>query len=80
MEPHAAIAEWDGDKLTVHASLQMLNYNITELADALELEEDNVRIVSRYVGGGFGSKLGVSEEMRRRLASPPCSWAGRCAS
>ncbi|MEG9269108.1 xanthine dehydrogenase family protein molybdopterin-binding subunit [Qipengyuania sp. Mu-71] len=62
MEPHAAIAEWDGEKLTVHASLQMLNYNITELADSLGLEEDKVRLVSRFVGGGFGSKLGISEE------------------
>ena len=63
MEPHAAIAEWDGDKLTVHASLQMLNYNISELADALEMEEENIRLISRFVGGGFGSKLGISEEV-----------------
>ena len=63
MEPHAAIAQWDGDKLTVHASLQMLNYNITELADALGMEEDDIRLVSRFVGGGFGSKLGISEEV-----------------
>ena len=63
MEPHAAIAQWEDDKLTVHASLQMLNYNITELADTLGIEEDRVRIVSRYVGGGFGSKLGISEEV-----------------
>ena len=63
MEPHASIAEWDGDKLTVRASLQMLNYNITELADALDMEEENIRLVSRYVGGGFGSKLGVSEDV-----------------
>ena len=62
MEPHAAIAQWDGDTLTVHASLQMLNYNIAELADSLGLEEDKVRLISRYVGGGFGSKLGISEE------------------
>jgi len=62
MEPHAAIAQWDGKKLTVHASLQMLNYNIAELADALGLEEDRVRLIARYVGGGFGSKLGISEE------------------
>ena len=62
MEPHAAIAQWDGRQLTVHASLQMLNYNITELADALDMEEDQVRIISRFVGGGFGSKLGLSEE------------------
>ena len=63
MEPHAAIAEWNGDKVTVYASLQMLNYNITELADSLGLDEEKVRLVSRYVGGGFGSKLGVSEEV-----------------
>jgi len=62
MEPHAAIAGWNGKNLTVHASLQMLNYNISELADALGLDEENVRIVSRYVGGGFGSKLGISAE------------------
>ena len=63
MEPHATIAEWDGKMLTVHASLQMLNYNITELADSLDLKEDQIRIVSRYVGGGFGSKLGISEDV-----------------
>ncbi|GAB5349732.1 xanthine dehydrogenase family protein molybdopterin-binding subunit [Alteriqipengyuania sp. 357] len=63
MEPHAAIAEWDGEKLTVHASLQMPNYNISELADSLDLDEEKVRLVSRFVGGGFGSKLGVSEDV-----------------
>ncbi len=62
MEPHAAIAEWDGDRLTVYASLQMLNYNIAEIADALGIEEENVRLLSPYVGGGFGSKLGISQE------------------
>lgn len=63
MEPHAAIAAWEGDKLTVHASLQMLNYNISELADALGIEEENIRLVAPYVGGGFGSKLGISEDV-----------------
>ena len=63
MEPHAAIAQWDDGKLTVHASLQMLNYNITELADALDMKEADIRLVSRFVGGGFGSKLGISEEV-----------------
>ncbi len=62
MEPHATIARWDGDLLTVHSSLQMLNYNVPELADAVGLPEDQVRILAHYVGGGFGSKLGVSPE------------------
>lgn len=63
MEPHGSIANWDGETLTVHASLQMLNYNISELADALGLKEAQVRLVSRYVGGGFGSKLGISQDV-----------------
>ncbi|MXP15331.1 molybdopterin-dependent oxidoreductase [Altererythrobacter confluentis] len=63
MEPHASIAQWDGDTLTVHASLQMLNYNITELADAMGLKEGKVRLLSPFVGGGFGSKLGVSQDV-----------------
>lgn len=63
MEPHAALAQWDGHQLTVHASLQMLKYNRAELADSLNLEEEQVRLISPYVGGGFGSKLGVSQEI-----------------
>ena len=62
MEPHATIAEWDGKTLTVHLSMQMLKYNVKELADAVGLEPDQVRLISRYVGGGFGSKLGISAE------------------
>ncbi|MGY3506955.1 MULTISPECIES: xanthine dehydrogenase family protein molybdopterin-binding subunit [unclassified Bradyrhizobium] len=60
MEPHASIALWNGDTLTLHSSLQMLKYNVTELADALGLSPDKVRLISPYVGGGFGSKLGIS--------------------
>jgi len=62
MEPHASIAEWDGETLTVHLSMQMLKYNVKELADAVGLAPEKVRLISRYVGGGFGSKLGISAE------------------
>jgi len=64
MELHASLAEWDAaaGQLTVHSSLQMINYNIGELADTLGLEESQVRLLSLYVGGGFGSKLGIAPE------------------
>lgn len=62
MEPHCAIGSWDGDRLTLRGSYQMLNYNINELADALHIVPDNIRMLSPYVGGGFGSKLGISPE------------------
>ncbi|MDN5568932.1 MAG: xanthine dehydrogenase family protein molybdopterin-binding subunit, partial [Paracoccus sp. (in: a-proteobacteria)] len=62
MEPHASIAEWDGDQLTVWGSFQMLRFNIKELADSLGISARKVRIISTYVGGGFGSKLGISHD------------------
>lgn len=62
MEPHASIAAWDGDTLTLHGSYQMLKFNRNELADSLGIDAENVRILSPYVGGGFGSKLGIAPE------------------
>ena len=62
MEPHAAVAQWDGPRLTVRASCQMLRHNLAELADALGVSTEHVRILSPYVGGGFGGKLGISHE------------------
>jgi xanthine dehydrogenase YagR molybdenum-binding subunit len=64
MEPHASIASWDADGvLTVHGSYQMVASNRTQLADALGLKADKVRIIARYVGGGFGAKLGIAPEV-----------------
>jgi xanthine dehydrogenase YagR molybdenum-binding subunit len=62
MEPHASIADWDGSNLTLYGSFQMLKYNVKELADSLGVAEKNVRILSPYIGGGFGSKLGISHD------------------
>ncbi len=62
MEPHAAVASWEGDKLTLHGSYQMLKYNRNELADFVGVDPASVRILSPYVGGGFGSKLGIAPE------------------
>lgn len=62
MEPHASVASWEGDTLTLHGSYQMLKYNRNEIADALGIDPANVRIISPYVGGGFGSKLGIAPE------------------
>ncbi|UWR21738.1 xanthine dehydrogenase family protein molybdopterin-binding subunit [Sulfitobacter sp. S190] len=62
MEPHASVAKWDGEQLTLWGSLQMLNYNRNELADSLGVKPENVRVLAPYVGGGFGSKLGLAPE------------------
>ncbi|APX88826.1 xanthine dehydrogenase [Brevirhabdus pacifica] len=62
MEPHAAVAWWEGEHLTVRSALQMLKFNRDELADALGIPAENVRLLAPFVGGGFGSKLGISHE------------------
>ena len=62
MEPHAAIAAWDGDRLTLRGGLQMLKFNRQSLAAALDIPAHNLRLLAPYVGGGFGSKLGVAQE------------------
>ncbi len=62
MEPHATLAHWEADKLIMHSSNQMLASCKKQIADALELDGDKVQLIAKYVGGGFGSKLGISPE------------------
>ncbi len=62
MEPHAAIAEWTDGRVELRSSLQMVRFNKAELADTLGIDADRVRILSPFVGGGFGSKLGLGPE------------------
>ena len=62
MEPHATLAHWEGDKLIMYSANQMLASCKKQIADALDLEADNVQLIAKYVGGGFGSKLGISPE------------------
>jgi xanthine dehydrogenase YagR molybdenum-binding subunit len=59
MEPHATIAAWSGDKLTLWTSNQMIAWGKGSVAKILGLKPENVRLDSPYVGGGFGGKLFV---------------------
>ncbi len=56
MEPHAVLAQWEGEKLTVHASTQYLAGVQFTLAKLLGLPNDNIRVLCPFTGGGFGSK------------------------
>jgi xanthine dehydrogenase YagR molybdenum-binding subunit len=57
MEPHASIAAWDGEKLTLWTSNQMIAWTKGDIAKTLGLPEDHVRLLSPFIGGGFGGKL-----------------------
>jgi xanthine dehydrogenase YagR molybdenum-binding subunit len=80
MEPHASIASWDGDKLTLWTSNQMIAWSVGDVAKTLGIPRENVRLVSPYIGGGFGAKLFVRADailaaLGARAAGRPVKFA-----
>jgi xanthine dehydrogenase YagR molybdenum-binding subunit len=61
LEPHAVLADWRPDGLTVYLSTQDVSGSCSEIAAAFGLPDDKVRIVCDFMGGGFGSKLSPGE-------------------
>jgi xanthine dehydrogenase YagR molybdenum-binding subunit len=57
MEPHATMAVWNGPKLTVHMAAQLTTSPQEGLARTFNMRKEDVRVITRYIGGGFGSKL-----------------------
>jgi xanthine dehydrogenase YagR molybdenum-binding subunit len=57
MEPHASIARWDGDKLTLWTSNQMIAWGTGDMAKTLRIPKEKVHLISPFIGGGFGAKL-----------------------
>ena len=76
MEPHAIVADWQTDGLTVYMSTQFTAGVRHELAEAFSLPLNRVRVVVEAMGGGFGSKssLGnygrIAVELSRRAQAP----------
>jgi xanthine dehydrogenase YagR molybdenum-binding subunit len=62
LEPHAAVARFDGDRLTVHVSTQAVYDVMKQIAKRYNLAHDKVRVIADHVGGGFGSKAGLGAE------------------
>jgi xanthine dehydrogenase YagR molybdenum-binding subunit len=57
IETHATVATWDGDELTLYETSQGVVNHRNVLADMLGLARHKVRVVSKFIGSGFGSKL-----------------------
>jgi isoquinoline 1-oxidoreductase len=69
METHTAVAKPDGDKMTVYISTQTPFPAQNQIASALKIPAQNVRIIAPYVGGGFGGKSTGNQAMEAaRLA------------
>jgi xanthine dehydrogenase YagR molybdenum-binding subunit len=70
LEPHATVARFDGDQLTVHISTQSVFHVMELIAKRYKLRHDKVRVIADHVGGGFGSKgsLGIETTVAIDLA------------
>ena len=62
MEPHATMAVWEDDTVVLYAPAQMPEWWQKAIAATLQIAPEKIRVVARYIGGGFGSKLKISGE------------------
>jgi CO/xanthine dehydrogenase Mo-binding subunit len=75
MEPHAAVAEWDGSRLTLWTATQTPFNTRTDLAGLFSIPERDVRVIAPPMGGSFGAKTFVRLEalaacLARRAGRP----------
>ena len=76
MEMHGCVVRWDGNKVTIWDSTQGVFAIQAAAARTLNLPLANVRVIGHYMGGGFGSKLGLTKQaviaalLARRTARP----------
>jgi len=75
MEPHTTMARWVEDELTLWTSTQMVAWLKGDLAKTLNIPKEKIRIVSPFIGGGFGGKLFIRADAV--LASLGARAAGR---
>lgn len=59
LEPHGAVASWNGDRVTIWESTQGIFNTRSDVAEGLGLKLSQVRVIKEHMGGGFGAKNGV---------------------
>ncbi|MDR3082475.1 MAG: xanthine dehydrogenase family protein molybdopterin-binding subunit, partial [Streptomyces sp.] len=69
LEPHAATARWEGDRLEVVDSNQGTTWVADELAKLFSLDPASVRVRSEHVGGAFGSKTARAHQVAAVMAA-----------
>ena len=70
MEMHGTVAVWDGDNLTLYDSTQAVARHRMVMSEVLGVPRENLRVISRFIGSGFGGKLfrhGLNRRLLRRL-------------
>jgi xanthine dehydrogenase YagR molybdenum-binding subunit len=62
LETHGFVVDWKPEEVTVYASTQGTSSVRDEFADVFKLPKSNVRVITEYMGGGFGAKFGAGNE------------------
>ncbi|MFM0056037.1 xanthine dehydrogenase family protein molybdopterin-binding subunit [Paraburkholderia phytofirmans] len=57
IELHATIADWDGENYTFYETTQAITVHLGTLSQMLGVPKEKIRVISRYLGSGFGGKL-----------------------
>ena len=76
LETHGVVADWKPDLLTVYASTQGTASVREELAGYFKIPKSQVRVITEYMGGGFGAKFGagnpgvVAATLSRKTGAP----------
>jgi len=76
LETHGFVVDWKPDEVTVYASTQGTSSVRNEFADVFKLPKSKIRVITEYMGGGFGAKFGAGNEgvvaaMLSRKANAP---------
>jgi xanthine dehydrogenase YagR molybdenum-binding subunit len=73
MEPHATVATWNDGKLTIWTAIQIVSWGMRDLSKIFGIPQSDIRIISPYIGGGFGGKASVlSDAVLAAAASRLC--------
>ena len=63
LEPHACLASWAGERLTLYVSTQVVANVRARVAATLRIDPEQVHVLSPFIGGGFGAKAGAHAEV-----------------
>ena len=63
MEPRTAMAYWQNGKLYLHGSTQSVARTVANVAQWVDIPQDQVVVISEYCGGGFGGKIPGAQTM-----------------
>src|SRR5271168_4224174 len=62
LETHGFVVDWKPEEVTVYASTQGTSSVRSEFADVFKLPQSKVRVITEFMGGGFGAKFGAGNE------------------